>query len=316
MCVLMRNDYRSPQVDPSAETRPNYVVETWGKAHQSPRHRSYRKILSSGCLVLVVILACFFVFSSVYLFMPFRTNLLILGIDRSPEDTYLGRSDTNILITVLPLRPYVGMLSIPRDLWVEIPYVGENRINTAHFFAEGEEPGSGPAATMSTIQKNFGVNIKHYIRIRFDGVTDIINALGGLDIELDSPMAGYPAGDHHLSGEQALAFIRDRQGTDDFFRMEQGQFFIMEMVEQLIQPKSWILYPGVFTALSQSIDTNLPPWIWPRIGFAILRLGLDDIDNRVINREFVTPMSTSEGAQVLLPNWLLIDPIVDEIFGQ
>lgn len=316
MCELMRNNHRSPQVDPSAETKPNYVVETWDKAHRPSGYRSYRKVLSSGCLVMVVILACIFIFSSAYLFMPFRTNLLILGIDRSPEDTYLGRSDTNILITVLPLRPYVGMLSIPRDLWVEIPDVGENRINTAHFFAEGEEPGSGPAATMNTIQKNFGVDVKHYIRIRFDGVTDIINALGGLDIELDNPMAGYPAGDHHLSGDQALAFIRDRQGTDDFFRMEQGQFFILELVEQLIQPKSWILYPEVFATLSQSIDTNLPLWIWPRIGFAILRLGLDDIDNRVINRELVTPMVTSEGAQVLLPNWALIDPVVDEIFGQ
>ena len=67
---------------------------------------------------------CIIVLGGIYLMVPFRTTFLLLGIDRAPEGTNLGRSDTNILITVLPLRPYIGMLSIPRDLWVQIPGVG------------------------------------------------------------------------------------------------------------------------------------------------------------------------------------------------
>lgn len=251
---------------------------------------------------------------SIYLLVPFRTSFLVLGIDRAPEGTNLGRSDTNIIITVLPLRPYVGMLSIPRDLWVVIPGVGEDRINTAHFYAEGQEPGSGPSASLNTVNQNFGLDIKHYFRIKFDGIVEIIDALGGLDIELESSMAGLSPGKHHLTGEQALAFVRDRQGADDFFRMKNGQKFIMEFVEQLYLPKSWIHLPAVFVAVNQTLDTNLPIWIWPRLIFALIRLGPGDVDNRVIDRELVQPFTTSSGAQVLLPDWDKINSVVIEMF--
>src|SRR5512143_2909425 len=93
-----------------------------------------------------------------YFLAPLRTNVLIMGIDRPPEGTAISRTDTLILMTVAPLKPYVGMLSIPRDLWVKIPGVGENRINTAHFFAEAQQKGAGPAAAMQTIRQNFGVD--------------------------------------------------------------------------------------------------------------------------------------------------------------
>ena len=108
--------------------------------------------------------------TAIYLFIPVRTNILLLGIDRSPVGTNLGRSDTMILTTIVPPQPYVGMLSIPRDLWVSIPGNGENRINTAHFFAETEKTGSGPAAAVRTIHENFGVDVDAYVRFNFEGL--------------------------------------------------------------------------------------------------------------------------------------------------
>jgi hypothetical protein len=71
-----------------------------------------------------------------YFFVPLRTNILLLGTDDSLERGSIGRTDTIILITIVPFKPYVGMLSIPRDLWVTVPGVGEQRITTAYFFAE------------------------------------------------------------------------------------------------------------------------------------------------------------------------------------
>jgi LCP family protein required for cell wall assembly len=310
----MKYPNKASSADPGAETRPHYVVETWDKPVPSPRKQAVRSVVRTGCLVFIAIFTCIIVLGSIYLLVPFRTSFLLLGIDRAPEGTDLGRSDTNILVTVLPLRPYVGMLSIPRDLWVEIPGVGENRINTAHVFAEGQEPGSGPSASLITVNQNFGLNVNHYFRIKFDGIVEIIDALGGLDIELESSMAGLPPGKHHLSGEQALAFVRDRSGTDDFFRMKNGQKFIMELVEQFYLPKSWIRFPAVFVAINRTIDTNLPVWIWPRMLFAFIRLGPGDVDNRVIDRDLVQPFTTSGGAQVLLPDWDKINSVVIEMF--
>ena len=312
----MKPPYKASTENHSEETRPNYVIETWDKPHPSSRSRAIRSIVRTGCLVLGVIFACLLVTASVYFLMPFRTNLLVLGIDRSPEGTSLGRSDTNILMTIKPLRPYVGILSVPRDLWVTIPGVGENRINTAHYFAEGQEPGSGPFAAMDTIELNFGVHVEHFLRIRFDGIVELVESMGGLDIELLNPMAGLPPGEHHLSGEQSLAFVRDRQGTDDFFRIQQGQFFITEVVEQLIQPKTWPRIPAVVGVINRSIDTNLPLWVWPRLAFALVRTGTRGVDYQAIGRDMVSSTTTSEGAQVLIPDWALINPLVEEIFGE
>jgi LCP family protein required for cell wall assembly len=251
-----------------------------------------------------------------YLLFPMRTNILLLGIDFAPGDSSLGRSDTLILSTVDPLEPYIGMLSIPRDLWVVIPGYGENRINTAHFFAEGIQEGAGAEAAMETVRQNFGVNVDYYIRIRFEGFREVVNALGGVDIELAEPMAGYPAGRHHLTGNKALAFVRSRIGSDDFFRMEQGQLVLKAVFRQMLSPLSWPRIPGVLIAFTRVTDTNIPIWLWPRLGFALLRAGPEGIDNRTIRREMVAPFITADGAQVLLPDWNQINPVLMEMFGQ
>jgi LCP family protein required for cell wall assembly len=301
--------------DPFAPTRPHYAVDVWAETKKTRWKRALLKATEIGCLVILGIFACIAIFGVAYMLFPGRTNLLVFGIDRAPEGTDASRSDTNILMTYHPIKPYLGMLSIPRDLWVPIPGIGENRINTAHFFAESANPGSGPQAVLDTVHENFGVQVRYYLRIRFDGIIDLIDALGGLDIELEEPMAGYKAGNHHLDGEQALAFVRDRSGTDDFFRMNQGQLFLKEVVEQLLSPVSWPKFPGVLRAWTKSIDTNLPLWQWPRMAIALLRVGLAGIDNRVISREMVTPTTTSDGAQILMPVWAEINPIIIEMFG-
>jgi len=165
--------------------------------------------------------------SAIYLLAPFRTNLLILGVDRRPEQSpAASRSDTLILLTFIPLQPYAGMLSIPRDLWVEIPGFGPNRINAAVFLAEAARPGHGPRAAIETVRSNFGVDVDAYLSIEFSGFVRFVDALGGVDIDLVSATGGYAIGRHHLDGPQALAFVRDREGTDDFFRMERGQIIV------------------------------------------------------------------------------------------
>lgn len=274
-----------------------------------------------GCLscLLVVIapLALAFLLLTAYFLAPLRTDFLILGIDRAPEGTALGRSDTMILVSVNPLWPDVKMLSIPRDLWVTIPGVGENRINTAHFFAEAEAPGTGPEAALRTIEQNFGVSVPYYVRLRFDAVTRIVDAFGGVTVDLTEETAGLPPGRHHLDGEQALAFVRDRKGTDDFFRMEHAQLMLRSIVMQMVSPATWPRLPVVAYAAYTSVDTNLPIWQWPRLGMALVRAGItDQIDTRTIRREMTTGYITENGANVLLPNWDLIRPMVSEMFAR
>jgi LCP family protein required for cell wall assembly len=291
--------------------QPPPPVKKMRRPTPSRRRRGVGCMPGCGCLLLPVLLL-----GLIYLLAPLRTNLLVLGADRSPEGTALSRTDTIILLSVNPLKPDIKMLSIPRDLWINIPGVGENRINTVHFFAESEKPGSGPATTVRVVSQTFQVPISYYVKVRFDGVVGIVDAMGGVDVNMPEAMSGYEAGWHHLDGKQALALARDRKGTDDFFRMAHGQLLIKAAVRQMFNPLTWVRLPLIAAAGFQMVDTDLPIWQWPRVGLAMARAVLSDgIDNRTLDRQMATPYMTSGGASVLLPQWDLINPLVQNMFG-
>ncbi len=294
---------------PSAETRPITTRDLVGETQLSRPKPTRRRW---GCSKLAIWIA---VLLAAYFFAPFRTNVMLLGIDRAVEGTAIGRSDTMILLGIQPLSGQVNMLSIPRDLWVPIPGYGESRINSAHSWGEGAQAGGGPRLAAATVRENFGVNVTYYVRVRLEEFAAVIDALGGIDVSLEQAAADYPPGTHHLDGTQALAFVRNREG-DDFFRQQNGQLFIVALGKQIINPLNWIRIPGAMIAMTQAVDTNIPVWSWPRLLFAMLRAVLfGGIDNVVLPREAVTPWVTADGAQVLLPNWDLILPVVRELFG-
>jgi len=285
------------------------------KTQPVPLAGSKSSILVPGCSILLSTVICIGILGVLYLIFPPRVNFLIIGIDETPEGTYLGRTDTIIVATVQPINSKFGLLSIPRDLWVHIPGVGENRINTAHFFAELEKPGSGPFATLETVQQNFDIDVDYFVRIRFDGFEQIIDAMDGVSIELAQPMAGYQTGVHQLDGQSALAFVRDRSGTDDFHRMERGQLFLKAIFKQIANPDQWENLPAVIQAVTDVVDTNMPVWHWPRLILTFLLVGVDGVDNHVITRDMVDPFTTAGGAQVLAPDWEKINPLIVELFG-
>jgi polyisoprenyl-teichoic acid--peptidoglycan teichoic acid transferase len=274
--------------------------------------RSRRMPRLTGCCSWILFLLALVL---VYFFAPLRTNILLLGTDDSPGRGSVGRTDTIILTTVVPLKPYVGMLSIPRDLWVNVPGVGEQRINSAYFYAEASAAGSGSRAAMETIRENFGISVPYYAVIHMIGLTSVVDALGGVEITLDAPIGGFPAGTHHLSGEQALIFVRERSSSDDFSRMLRTQILLSSIVRKAITPSSWTSLPQFIYSLTEVIETNIPFWQWPRLLFALLRALVVGIDSQTITREMVIPFQTSEGAQVLAPNWDAINPVLRRMFG-
>lgn len=304
----MNKKYRNSNPDPWAETRPNQAVRL-----ELDSARKRRGCLPIGCLTIAFIFAII----AAYFLFPSNQTILILGIDRSFENTAIGRSDTNILLGVRPLPGTVSVLSIPRDIWVNIPGYGENRINAAHFFGENDQAGTGPQLAVATIEDNFDLQVDHYVRIQLENFPQVVDAMGGVEIELETAMAGYPAGTHLLNGTEALAFVRDRAGTDDFFRMAQGQVFLKSFMRTLLNPSSVSNLPGILIASLDTIDTDIPIWQLPRVAVAVLRSYLtDQIEFVIIQREMVVPWLTPAGAQVLLPDWAQIQPLVRKEFGQ
>lgn len=208
------------------------------------------------------------------------------------------------------------MLSIPRDLWVTVPAVGEQRINTAYFFAEASQSGTGPRAAVQTIRDNFGISVSYYAVIHMFGLVSAVDSLGGVDIQLDAATGGLQPGMYHLDGAEALAFVRERSSSDDFSRMQRAQILIAACAGKAMQPKNWRSLPGFIFALAQTVDTSIPLWQMPRLILALARTPFVGLDSQTITRDMVFPFHTSAGAQVLAPNWDAINPLLLKMFGQ
>lgn len=257
-----------------------------------------------------------------------RTNILVLGIDRRPHEGTLVRSDVMMVLTVYPARPQLGVLSIPRDLYVEIPGYGQNRINTAHFWGETESLGRGPRLAMQTVEQNFGVPIHRYIRLDFDGFRRIVDAVGGIDVIVEEPIVDdayptedygitrieIPAGLQHMDGETALRYVRSRHGASDFERIERQQQVLLALAERLLAPDTWPRWPTVLLILLDNVDTDLGAGDWMRLAVTLQRVGPENVERRTIDRSMTDPWTTPSGGSVLLPRWDVIRPVIQELF--
>jgi polyisoprenyl-teichoic acid--peptidoglycan teichoic acid transferase len=324
--VPVFESWLDPQPEPVKPVEPVYLepapvsVEPGHQAVQPPevvepikskpaKHKVNTK-KPSFWLVMICLILIF-----VFFFTPVRVTTLVLGIDWRPSQSpWLGRSDTMILTTIPPVSPQVSMLSIPRDLWVTIPNHYDNRINTAHYFAELEAPGTGMQAAKEAVAANFGIKVNYAIRVKFTGFIDIVNAFGGVTVNLPKDMSGLKAGPNHLDGKQALAFVRDRKASDDFFRQERGQLFVASAIKEVLNPLKWPRIPAVLAVAAANIETDLPIWLWPRTAYALIFSAVKGFDAHTLDRSMITPWVTDEGAQVLAPNWDLMNPLIDGMF--
>ena len=212
-----------------------------------------------------------------------RINILFVGFRGGDPITEACPfcTDTLILLTVDPVSKTAGMLSIPRDLWVNIPGFGYSRINTAWTLGRGSKlPGGGPALTMKTVSQFIGVPVDYYVQVDFDTFVDIIDLIGGVDIYNDEtivldPVAhdkDYPkikltcCGMRHLNGRAALAYARCRheeQGCKggDIRRAERQQKVILAIRDKVLSPENFpgllSQAPRLYNTFSAGIHTNL-----------------------------------------------------------
>ncbi|MBN1178048.1 MAG: LCP family protein [Anaerolineae bacterium] len=299
----------------------------------SPKQR-VRAILTALLLAAVALLAAATaVTGSACIFLEWAASqpprtVLILGIDRRPGQGNVVRSDTLVLASFQPAAPHAALLSIPRDLYVDVPGYGSNRINTAHFWGENETAGGGPALAMQTVTYNFGVPVDHAIRVDFDGFRAVIDAVGGIDVYVEEaivddeyPTEDYgtirieiPAGLQHMDGETALQYARSRHGSSDFDRAARQQQILSALAERLLQPATWPRLPAVYLAVTSHVDTDMGLGDLLLCTITVLQTGPTGLEQRVIDQDMTQPWTTPSGGAVLLPRWELINPLVQELF--
>ncbi|MBC7223530.1 MAG: LCP family protein, partial [Anaerolineae bacterium] len=232
-------------------------------------------------------------------------------------------------------RERVGMLSIPRDLYVTIPGYGENRINMANFIGDRDKyPGGGPALAKRTIEYNYGVHVDYYVRVNFDGFERIIDTIGGVDIQVEKEIRddtfpdehyGYdplyiPAGLVHMDGELALKYARTRHGDSDIHRARRQQQVILAVKDKVLQmnmaPSLLLKLPELMRTFSDSVETDIPVDQAIQLAQMALSWDLSQIETAVIDDSMTVRRITEKGADVLLPLNDKIRALMDRMFGE
>ncbi|OQY47047.1 MAG: hypothetical protein B6242_06050 [Anaerolineaceae bacterium 4572_78] len=260
-----------------------------------------------------------------------RVNILLLGIDKRPGEKY-ARSDTIIVITIDPENKTAGMVSIPRDLYLQIPDYVQTRINKAHYYGEKDGyPGGGPALAMRTIQENFGIPIHFYIKVDFNGFREIVDTIGGIDVDvphaIDDPTFpdndyGYDpfyisAGQHHLDGSTALKYARTRKTPrSDFGRAERQQQVLVAIKDKSLQFDIIPKIPELWTTAGNVVETDLQLVDVVELAELANTIQHENIEMVVLDESYTNNYTTDAGAMVLVPAWDKIDVVIEQIFAQ
>ena len=205
--------------------------------------------------VLLVVLPVLLLF--LYMFVPWTQRVVLLGSDQ--RTTEASRSDT---IMIAAEGDASGVLSVPRDSRVEIPSHGKNKINSAYAYG-------GPDLTVTTLEDFTGLHINNYIVIKFHAVEDIVNALGGVTIDVKEPVKlgledgrvfNIKPGRQVLNGGQAIAFVRFRgDPRADIGRIGRQQQFMAALRHEALSPGNLPRLPAVIRAVLKNTDTNMNP---------------------------------------------------------
>jgi LCP family protein required for cell wall assembly len=253
-------------------------------------------------------------------------NVLLMGSDELSDDSG-WRTDSLIVVSVDPNLPSISMLSIPRDLYVYVPGWKMSRVNTAD--SHGKQvgyPGGGPGLLKATLEYNLGIQIHYYARVDFEGFVKLVDTLGGIDVVVDCELQDtFPdpeaeddqtdidlePGVHHLDGKSALWYTRSRWNTNDYDRGRRQQRVLRGMWAQIKQLGLVAKLPELWDDLTQTVQTDLSldNMLW--LAAVASRLDTDTaIKSRFIDGTVVQSWLTPEGAQVLLPDYERIGPLI------
>jgi LCP family protein required for cell wall assembly len=188
--------------------------------------------------------------------LPDRLNVLILGLDSREQ---VCRADTVMLLTLNNKTGSLNIASIPRDMRVNIPGYGLDKIN--HSYAYGEV-----ALTKQAVEDFLDVHIDHYITTDFEGFVNVVDALGGIELEVEKEMIykgidvdiNLQPGYQSLNGEKALEYVRWRSDAEaDLGRVKRQQKFIKTLLQELIAYKNILKFPRLLPEIAENIKTDL-----------------------------------------------------------
>lgn len=271
---------------------------------------------------------------------PRQIRILLLGIDQRSDTGETGpfRTDTMILMNVDPVRKTVGVLSLPRDLWVNIPNFEPGRINVANFLGDANAypGGGGPALAMETVASNFGIRVDKYLLINFDVFTSIVDTIApnGVPVTvtevIDDPdypddrygtiYVRFDPGEYRMDAETLLQYARTRATEGgDFDRARRQQQTLDALRAEVLSAGGILNFisqaPTLWEDLSANYRTNLTYNEIISLGLLMSEIEKEDIHYAVVDNLYVTfGLNPTGDQQVLYPDYGSISDLIQRVF--
>jgi LCP family protein required for cell wall assembly len=238
-----------------------------------------------------------------------RVNILLLGGDsRGLKSNELPRSDSMMVASVDPVTKKAQLFSILRDTYVKIPGQGEDRINTAITYG-------GPNLAMKTVGDLLGIPIQYYVYTDFEGFIALVDAIGGIDLDVEKDMKysdseddhiydiNLKKGYQHLDGKTALQYVRFRHdATSDFTRTERQRKFLQAVAQKMQTTSSLIKMPKILSSIDPYIDTNLSVTTMVKLASLGYEVKAQGIESKQLPPNSLIQEKTVRGASVLTAN--------------
>lgn len=252
-------------------------------------------------------------------------SVLLLGSDKRPNEKARGRSDTVIFAAVRPADSRMLLISLPRDTYVQIVghdpnHDGEDDYDKlGHAYAFGAEEMS-----IATVEKFLDQKINYYATVNFQGIQDVVNAVGGVALPIDKPIENknplhikfkIEAGKPLYNGEEAMYYVRYREDSD-FNRTKRQQIFLNAMADKVLNINGITKIPELLDIMGQNFQTDMQPSFITNLGKQTLAQGNPQISSfTIIGQGFKkngvyydrAQEKDVEYAKSLIDNWMSSD---------
>jgi LCP family protein required for cell wall assembly len=242
------------------------------------------------------------------------SRVVVAFFGLTQRTTEPARTDTILILTLDPRRHQASLLSVPRDLWVDIPGYGYGKLAIAY------EVG-GPRLATYTLQRDLGIPVQYYVALTFRGFSQLVDALGGVTIDVPQELQDptYPCltttaycpidikpGTQHMDGAHALEFVRERHAfaQQDLTRVRDQQAFLTALRHQVLSLGTLFRLPTLIPVVRQDLITDLPYNALPSLGLAYARVPASAVTHAYIDLAsgLVQNGWSADGQAILLPS--------------
>lgn len=252
-------------------------------------------------------------------------NILLLGSDRRPN-TSIWRTDVIMLIALDLEHGRAGVVSFPRDIWIDQdPDINWVKINTVDVVGEQKGKNEGPKLLSAVLQRKLGVRIDYFVRFEFESFKQIVDILGGIDVDVDCTYHDTIAdegitldlkpGHYHFDGKQAISYARSRIMGGDLDRNRRQQQVIWAIRNKIKETNFITKIPALYSAVSSSVASDLDLLEIVRLARFGITVEPTDIHGMVVQNPLINESWRNE-MFVFIADWSAISQATQQIFDQ